>query len=182
MKLLIIGNAFGHDAQYLEDAQDKPEMAALKGEFRFLLQNKIADRSVQFIGEEAKYGVQTIAQDLGIRRENIDMPMEERKARGLDKEQANRPWAPMYLGPDAKNQLTKTGHQKDAGNGWVHTSYRVPSDAEREKYMFDRVLAELKGADSVLIICGILHSLQIADLFSRNSSNTVEVEFWGYSS
>jgi hypothetical protein len=84
----------------------------------------------------------------------------------------------MYLGEDASTGLTEDGHQKEVGGGWVLIAHRVPSDEIREQYMFDKVMQEADGAESVLVICGISHSRQLAERFRQNASNVVEIEYW----
>ena len=74
----------------MQSTDDSAADKALKDEFEALLRRRIAERDVQFIGEEAKFGVRTIAQSLGPRRENIDMPVAEREARGIAEEQRRR--------------------------------------------------------------------------------------------
>jgi hypothetical protein len=164
--------------QSIQTADDSSADKALKTEFEALLKRRIAERGVQFIGEEAKFGVQTIAQILGPRRENIDMPVAEREARGIAEEQRGRSYVPTYLGQGASTKLTEEGYQKDVGNGWVLTTHRVPSDEIREQHMFDRVMQEVEKAESVLVICGILHSRQLAERFRYEANNVVEIESW----
>jgi hypothetical protein len=173
-----LGNGSGHDTQGVQSADDAAADKALKAGFEALLSRRIAERDVQFIGEEAKFGVRTIAQSLGPRRENIDMPMAEREARGIAEEQKCRACVPMYLGEDASTGLTEDGYQKEVGGGWVLITHRVPSDEIREQYMFDKVMQEADGAESVLVICGISHSRQLAERFRQNASNVVEIEYW----
>ncbi|MGD0569946.1 MAG: hypothetical protein ABSA78_16215 [Candidatus Sulfotelmatobacter sp.] len=178
MHVLIIANGSGHDTQSVQYADDSAAGKDLKAEFETLLKRRIAERGVQFIGEEAKSGVQTIAQFLGPRRENIDMCVAEREARGIAEEQRGRTTEPRYLGEDACSGLTEDGYQKEVGNGWVLVTHRLPSDEVREQYMFDRVMQEVGDADSVLVVCGISHSRQLAEKFRHEAGNVVEIEYW----
>jgi hypothetical protein len=178
VQVLIIGNGAGHDAQSVPSFDDDTAGKALKTEFGALLKHRIEERGVQFIGEEAKFGIRTIAQLLGPRRENIDMPVEERGARGIAEDQRRRTHEPRYLGEDARTQLIEDCYQKEVGDGWVLRTHRVPSDEIREQYMFDRVMQEAKDAERVLIICGILHSRQLAERFRQKPGNVVEIEYW----
>ncbi|MGB7641880.1 MAG: hypothetical protein WBL82_11395, partial [Terriglobales bacterium] len=157
---------------------DNPRRKLLKAEYKVLLSSRIAERKVDFIGEEAKAGTRTIAQLLGHRTENIDMPDAEREAQGIAEEQRNRPCVPHYVGNDAKTELTAQGYQRNVGNGWVQLEARIDSDKIREQYMFERVTQEIHDAQSVIVICGIIHSVQLAAIFRRDSDNDVEVELW----
>jgi hypothetical protein len=178
MHILVLGNGSGHDTQSVQSADDTAANKALKAEFEALLKRRIAERGVQFIGEEAKFGVRTIAQFLGPRRENIDMCVAEREARGIAEEQKGRTYEPRYLGEDACTQLTEDGYQRGVGNGWVLITHRLPSDEIREQYMFDRVMQEVGDAESVLVVCGIAHSRQLAERFRHEAGNVVEIEYW----
>src|ERR1700730_13921810 len=119
MHILVLGNGSGHDTQSVQSSDDSATGKALKAEFEALLRCRIAERGVQFIGEEAKFGVRTIAQFLGPRRENIDMCVAEREARGIAEEQKERTYEPRFLGEDACTQLTVDGYQKGVSDGWV---------------------------------------------------------------
>jgi type II secretory pathway component HofQ len=83
--------------QEVPTADDDAALREARTEFEDLVKRQIAKRSVQFIGEEARYGVRTIAQSLGPRRKNIDMPLAEREARGIVEEQKNRHWQPARM-------------------------------------------------------------------------------------
>lgn len=178
MRVLILANRVGHEVQKLHCAEDDSTRAGLKQQFEELLRRRIAERGVQFIGEEADFDFTTTAQSLGIPRANIDMPEAERVKRGIAEEQRRRIRVPSYLGSDARTGLTTEGYQRDLGNGWVELEPRLPSDTIREEYMFDRVLEEAGNAQSIIVICGILHSEELAKRFRVNDSSTVEVEPW----
>jgi hypothetical protein len=120
-----------------------------------------------------------LLKSLGPRWENIDMPMEGREAGGIAKEQKNRTPEPRYLGQDGSTELTDQGYQRELDSGWVQIDRRVPSGEVREQWMFDKVMKEVRGAESVIVICGILHSKQLAERFRRDSRNLVEIEFRG---
>jgi hypothetical protein len=79
---------------------------------------------------------------------------------------------------DARTGLTTEGYVRDVGNGCLELEPRLPSDAIREEYMFERVLNEAGDAQSVVVICGILHSHELAKRFRSSESNKVEVEPW----
>jgi len=178
MDTLILANRVGHEVQKLQCAEDDSVRRALKQQFEELLKRRIRERGVQFIGEETAYDIDTTAQELGLSWANIDMPKAERKKRGIAEEQRRRNRIPSYLGDDATTKLTAEGYQRDVGDGWVELEPRLPSDSIREDYMFDRVLGEAGYAQSIVVICGILHSEELAKRFRRNSANKVEVEPW----
>jgi hypothetical protein len=178
VRILIIGNGVGHDVQEVHAADDDIVRRASKTEFEGLVRRRITERGVQFIGEEARFGVRTIAQSLGPRWANIDMPLAEREARSVAEEQRKRTPIPMYLGENAATGLTDEGYQRDLGDGWVQIDHRVPSDEVREQYMFDKVMQGVRGTESVIVICGSLHSKQLGDRFQSDPGNAVEVELW----
>src|SRR5208282_414957 len=91
-----------------------------KVQYTKLLSQLVAERSIEFIGEEQSPGHPTIAGELansrGIRWKPIDMGESEKQSRGVPKE-----WFrfPKYLGAGARTCLTEEGYQRDLGNGWV---------------------------------------------------------------
>jgi hypothetical protein len=105
---------------------------------------EITSRGVKLVGEETFHGVESIAERaarrLGIRYANIDMPPAERQARNIPRNYSDK--GSPYL----KEQKAR----------WHR---------EREMYMFERVLAEVRDADSILIVCGREHSEALARLF-----------------
>jgi hypothetical protein len=177
MRILVLANRVGHEIQR-PVVQSGDTLEIQKKQFGELLRRKVEERQIQFIGEEAshKWGT-TTARTLGVRWENIDMPMEERERRGILEEQQQRNRVPSYLGDQAKTVLLEEGYQRDVGNGWVELEVRLPSDVDREQFMFDRVQENIGDADSVLVICGIIHSEQMAERF-RGIGARVEVEVW----
>ncbi len=122
-----------------------------KEKFGKLLREHIRKRGVQFVGEEARYGEETVAhricQEEGCRDANIDMTPDERKTRNIP---------PGYY---ENSEFSAT--EKDRCN------------REREAHMANRVHAEDGKADSVVVICGRVHADAIAEQLSR-SGHSVE--------
>lgn len=177
-KVLIVGNRVGHEVQKIRTPDDRH--AAAKDALKALLAQRIAQRAVQFIGEETQYGYETIAETLKTREKgwiNIDMPMQEREAVGIAEEQRNRGCIPSYVGEEARCQLTEDGYEQSVGDGWIQLVPRLASDEVREQYMFEQVTNNLEKADSILILCGVLHSQALGSKF-RQAGFEVEIEFW----
>lgn len=111
-----------------------------KERFGQLLRDYIRDRGVQFVGEEARYGQETIAQRVcqqeRCRYANIDMTPQERESHNCP-----------------------PGYNEDPG---VPQAEKTRCNQEREEHMSGRVLAESGSAASVLVICGRLHAEAIA--------------------
>ena len=177
-RVLIIGNCVSHEVQKVRTANDGHAKA--KDVLKSLLVQRITERTVRFIGEEAQYGHETIAETLKTRKDgwiNMDMPMQERDAAGIAEEQRDRGCIPRYVGEEARCQLTENGYEQSVGNGWIQLIPRLPSDEIREQYMFDRVVENFNSVDSILLLCGVLHSQALAAKFGE-AGFEVELEFW----
>lgn len=163
--------------QEAQAADDDAIPRALKTEFESLLTFRIAERRVQFIGEEAIWGLNSCS---GARTSSREYrhAYGRKGGEGHRGEQKNRDWEPTYLGEDAKTELTEQFYQEQDRDGWLVRTYRLPSDEAREEYMVERVMQEVKGADSIIVVCGILHREQLAERLRRDPSNVVDVEFW----
>lgn len=137
-----------------------------KLEYRKLLSRLVAERSVEFIGEEQSPGHPTIAGELanslGIRWKPIDMSESEKENRGVAKKWSR---VPRYLGAEARTCLTEEGYQRDLGNGWVEIEPRHESDKMRDEFMFNRVICDAGNAKSVLVLCGYNHLMQLKQKF-----------------
>jgi len=112
-----------------------------KERFAQVLREKIRERGIQFIGEEARYGDETIAEAIrgqaNCRHVNIEMPPEERARRKIP--------AGYYEDPNLPEaEKTRCNH-------------------EREEYMADRIITEAGEAQSILVICGRIHAQPIAE-------------------
>jgi len=125
-----------------------------KEKFGELVREHIRKRGVQFVGEEARYGEETVAhrvcQQEGCRRANIDMTPDERKARNIP---------PGYY---ENSEFSKI--EKDRCN------------REREANMANRVLAEDGKADSVVVICGRVHAGAIAEQLSKSGHSVEQLD------
>lgn len=171
--VVVVGNGVGHDVQYTPSQNDP--LLSKKRQFEEFIRKTVAEHAIQFIGEEALHGRDTIAGRLGPRWENIDMPEDLRKAQGIS---PARCAAPILLDEDAKTQLTNGGYQRDLGNGVFSVEPRVASDEKRERYMFERVIQASKGMCRIMLICGINHSQKLAEMFRAESTSCVEVIPW----
>jgi hypothetical protein len=176
VNVLVIGNGVGHQVQELQIENDR--LAVEKQRFELFLRKRISQYGVEFIAEETKPNCETIAKHLGLLWAGIDMPQHIREERGIAKEQDSRCRIPSFLGEEAKTQLDDAGYQIDLKNGWVELEPRVASDEIREDYMFDRTLREAGNTKSIILICGIIHSVKLAERFRSAHANHVEVELW----
>jgi hypothetical protein len=177
MTILILANRVGHEVQRLV-LDDGDKLRAQKQDFGEMLRRRIEERGIQFIGEEASHRWDTTtARTLGVRWANIDMPMDERERRGIAEEQKKRIRVPSYVGDQARTVLLEDGYQRDVGDGWVELEVRLPSDVTREQFMFDSLQENIGNADSILVICGIIHSNQLAERL-RQLGAKVELEIW----
>jgi len=111
-----------------------------KGRFGELIRGHIRNRSVQFVGEETRYGTESIAQRVCDQEDclhaNIDMNPQERERRNIP--------AGYFEDPNLPEPEKKRCNE------------------EREDHMVASVLAEDGKVESVLVICGRLHAEAIA--------------------
>lgn len=160
MKVFILGLAHGIQKN------DGRCPAAQKLKYRKLLGQLIAERCVEFIGEEVSPGHDTIAGELagslGIGWEAIDMDESGKKKLGVPTIWGTEP---KYLGADACTQLTEEGYQRDLGNGCVEIERRHETDKVRDDFMFDRVIRSANDVKSVLVLCGYNHLIQLKQKF-----------------
>jgi hypothetical protein len=168
MKVFILGLAHG------VQTADGGCSAAQKSKYREFLSQLIRERSVEFIGEEQSPGRATIAgeiaKSLGIPWQPIDMSESEKKKLGVPKKSGNEP---RYLGADAYTQLTEEGYQANLGDGWVDIERRHPTDNVRDDFMFDRVICGVGSVNSVLVLCGYNHLIQLKRKF-REAGHDVD--------
>ena len=126
--------------------------AEQKREFRRLLRDRLAERHAEFVAEEARHGEESIAQELscaeGLRYANVEMPPMERTARGI-----------------------LPGYESNAN---IEQADKAAFHREREAYMFERTIAEARGAESVIVVCGRNRVSALAARF-RGSDCAVEV-------
>src|SRR5712692_5165794 len=111
-----------------------------KENFAELIRGHIRTRGVQFIGEETRYGEESIAQRVcgqeGCRHANVDMTPEERNHRNIP-----------------------PGYYEDTN---VAEGEKARCNQEREEHLVATILAEAGPAERVLAICGRLHAEPIA--------------------
>jgi hypothetical protein len=111
-----------------------------KERFGELLRAHIRERGIQLVGEEARYGEESIAERVcgqeSCRHMNIDMMPEERERRRIP-----------------------AGYYEDAQ---LPEAEKTRCNQEREEHMSRVLLAQAGEVASVLVICGRLHSRAIA--------------------
>ncbi|MGA3055926.1 MAG: hypothetical protein ABSD63_17100 [Candidatus Korobacteraceae bacterium] len=168
MTIFILGLAHG------VQTADGGCSAAQKSGYREFLSQLIRERSAEFIGEEVSPGRATIAGELamslGIPWEPIDMSESEKEKLGVPKKWGTEP---TCLGADACTQLTEEGYQRNLGNGWVDIERRHPTDKVRDDFMFDRVICGVGSVNSVLVLCGYNHLIQLKRKF-REAGHDVD--------
>lgn len=122
-----------------------------KETFGSFVKSKILERGVQFIGEEARHGQETVIQRLcGLNNwvyANIEMTPEERTARNIP-----------------------PGYNEDQS---LPRTEKARCHREREEYMLERILGKVGDAESILIICGSKHTGSLAERF-RELGHSVE--------
>src|SRR5258708_23687976 len=122
-----------------------------------------------FIGEEAHPRRQTVREhhtvELAIQRprKNIDMPEQARKNAGIYEEQMNR--VTIQQAGKVETHHEPGGFCLDLRNGSHVFCPRVPSDAIREEYMFERAVEGASGAASIMVLCGNFHAEKLAARF-----------------
>lgn len=116
-----------------------------KERFRCMLQQLIDQHSIQFVGEEARHSEESIAQVVceraGCRYLNIEMEPQERTLRNIP---------PGYNEDPNVPQVQKTA--------W---------NQARERFMVEKIIAESRDADSVLVICGREHKGALGERFGQ---------------
>ena len=147
--------AIDHKLQLTRRPDDSPKLREDKDKLEAILKSGIPARGIQFIGEEAKQGEQTIAMDLGRLRDpaiawnNIDMTNAERDAAGISEALKHRPGHP--------------DHQ--TMSYWIEC--RIPEDEVREDYFISQALRHAGQAQSILMLIGDLHVDAVAGKLER---------------
>lgn len=155
MNVLVVG--VDHEIQMMDAWRTEETKAA----YRELLTGKIHQYGIQFIGEEAPSGRQTVGEHLTVEMalpypwKNIDMLEEARKEAGIYAEQMNR--VPVECAGKVETHYDACGFYLDLKNGSHLFCPRVPSDLIREEYMFERALEGACNADSIMVLCGNFH-------------------------
>lgn len=117
-----------------------------KESFVRLLQTEIRERRIEFVGEEARYDEETMAQRIceleNWRYANIDMTPQERERRNIP---------PGYADEGSK----------------LPEAEIIRCHREREKYMCQKALSEAGISKSILLICGRVHAAAMAKELGR---------------
>lgn len=144
MRVLIVG--VFHNLQGKKSNADPDQVQRAKDGLKSLLREAIESRQVEFIGEESKQGVETVAKQLADQRSpkipwaNIDMTDDETRAAGI---------------PDASARNAKRRcFDEDA---MTFKECRIPEDEIRERSFIDKIKEESRNADSILVVCGHGH-------------------------
>lgn len=165
MKAFIIGVL--HNQQPIKSSADSAELRRVKDTLEDLLSSAIESRKVDFIGEESKHGVKTIAKQLAdqhtpiIRWVCIDMTDDEERAAGIFDALQARPFDTDY---DDAGRLMRKYH-------------RIPEDETRERFFVDKIQREAKALQSILVVCGHCHMNPLQERL-RKTCNQVEVWFY----
>jgi hypothetical protein len=117
-----------------------------KERYAALVENLIANTGAQIVAEEAQHGLDTVTKRVcdrvKCRPANIEMPPDERTARGI---------------PPAYNENPQTAPRD-----------RERWNREREEYMAAKAIKEAGEAESLLVICGRMHVQPLAERFSKD--------------
>jgi hypothetical protein len=127
------------DGLFQQFEQDQKET------FAQFLYDLLHERGIEFVGEEAKHGEDTIAQRLcaqeNYRYSNVEMLPEERRQRNIPRDYSDNP--------------NVSQQERDRCN------------LEREQYMCEQAIVHAAQAHRILIICGRLHMNPIAAELGR---------------
>lgn len=163
VEILIV--AIDHELQKAKGSHEPRERAARKDELEALLRRAIAERTVQFIGEESHPNAVTIAKQLAdahsprIPWKNIDMSDDQRKKAGIDEALRNRPCNTEMRG----------------GKTFI-IEHRIPEDETREEYFIEQAKRSAGDAQSILILCGDLHVEALKEKLERDGLHRVETD------
>jgi hypothetical protein len=131
--------------------------ASQKDQFRELLRRRIAERRVQFIGEETKHGEPSIAHEVCASAEcryaNIEMHPDERALRKIPTNYESDPNVP----PEQKASF----HQ------------------QREEYMLEQAVTGAADAESIIVICGRYHTPGLASRLREAGHQVDEADIQG---
>jgi hypothetical protein len=178
MNVLVLG--VDHEIQMV----DAWRSAAMKAAYRALLTSKIQRNGIQFIGEESLSAGQTVGQHLSVELalprpwRNIDMAEKARRVAGIYKEQMER--VEVRQAGTVKTHFEAGGFYLDLKNGSHLFCPRVPSDAVRESYMFDRALEGAGEAGNIMVLCGNFHVEELANRFKARQDNVTTDAVYNY--
>ena len=162
MNILIV--SIDHRVQLIKSEYAKPALNERRDRLENLLQKKVAERDVQFIGEESLPQTPTIAQRLArthnpqIPWVNIDMTDEERKLAGIHDALHNRP-----------------AHTEKRGEDTVLIEHRIPDDNVREDFMVSRAIQNARNSESILILCGDMYVHALKQKFEERG-HSVDID------
>lgn len=124
-----------------------------KERFTQLVRDLIQEHGIGFVAEEARWGDESLAERLcneqNCQYANIEMTGEERAKRKIE--------------PGYNENPEVSPEEKARGN------------KEREDYMAEQILTTAEGIENVLVVCGRMHSDQLADRL-RSSGHAVEFD------
>jgi hypothetical protein len=144
MEILILGLQ-DHRIQEAPRSFRDPLREQQRRQLELLLRRVVQSRKVDFIGEETYPARNTIAKQvahcLGFRWVAIEMSERARDELGIAEEQRTRPASP--------------------------NESRVASDAIREEFMVWKTLKEAVSAQSILVVCGLMHTHALAERFRK---------------
>jgi hypothetical protein len=124
-----------------------------KEQFDILLQKKIDEFAVEFVGEEARHGWDSIAHAVCVAKDcryaNIEIPPDERAARRIP-----------------------TDYESDAD---FSEADKMRFHEQREDFMYQEAINEAGNAKCILVICGRFHTSRIGRKFS-DAGHTVYEE------
>jgi len=125
-----------------------------KEAFGEMIRVQIRQRGVQFVGEEARHGQETVAQRVcgmeQCRHANIEKEPEERQRRQI----------PLNYWEDPN----------------VSEADKARFNCEREAYMINRTITGAGQAENVILICGRLHRDAIAEDLRRREHIVDEID------
>jgi hypothetical protein len=160
MNVLIV--SIDHVVQKARRVLELPKTAAQKTRLETLIRQEIAARNVQFISEEADPRIHTIAQEIAnsatpsIPWENIVMTEQQRRDAGIFEALQNR-----------------RVDRRPTTWGYIEIEHRVPADDIRENFFMDRTIERAGAAESVLVLCGDMHTEALATKFRANRHTVV---------
>jgi pheromone shutdown protein TraB len=164
VNILIV--SIDHRFQLVRSALAMP-FDGLRDKLEALLQKKIEEGNVAFIGEEAAPNSNrpTIAQKLAaahdppILWQNIDMTEAERQSAGIHDALKNRPFHLEWRGAEA-----------------VEILRRIPEDDMREEFMASKAIECAGRAERIVVLCGDMHTRALKQKFEKrgHSADTDE--------
>ena len=123
-------------------------------QFRELIEDVVSGHGIKFVGEEAKQGKRSIAEDIaafsGIRYANIDIPLDVQEK--IQKQ-------PADVFNDEKLEWESLLKSDKYAKAW---------NLVREFHMYRSFLQTLHTGEQALLICGRLHVQGLTELLSQH--------------